>query len=337
MRISIITFTARRLTVPVVLILMGFIIYTSACAQDILFLGGLTHEGKLADTTYAWVVEYTDDISQHSSITLAWHNEGHLRDHHRDGPAIQFWRHFSLTDDRLTLSLGVGPYLYFDTAQAETGVTYANDHGAGLIYSAGISWYIDKPWFFHLRINRIETDTPYDTTILLAGAAYEFAIPSAIHAPLTKALLEQEPFRNEINIFLGRTILNSFASEYSTAATLEYRRNVGNQLEWTVGWLHEGAHRIIRRNGATSQIWLLREVLAKRLTLGIGAGAYLVINKEHLVNNGSDDDERISGILTPTVSYRFRNQWLTRLSWNRIITGYNRDTDVIQLGIGYRY
>ena len=34
---------------------------------------------------------------------------------------------------------------------------------------------------------------------------------------------------------------------------------------------------------------------------------------------------------------RLGDHWLTRLTWNRTMTGYDRDTDVILAGIGYRF
>ena len=43
------------------------------------------------------------------------------------------------------------------------------------------------------------------------------------------------------------------------------------------------------------------------------------------------------GIVTLTTSYRFHPHWGVRASWNRIVTNYNRDTDVILGGIGYRF
>jgi hypothetical protein len=48
-------------------------------------------------------------------------------------------------------------------------------------------------------------------------------------------------------------------------------------------------------------------------------------------------DNIISGIATMSGSYRLDPHWSLRISWNRIITNYDRDTDVIMGGIGYRF
>ncbi|MBR8065882.1 hypothetical protein KDX32_22695 [Burkholderia ambifaria] len=36
-------------------------------------------------------------------------------------------------------------------------------------------------------------------------------------------------------------------------------------------------------------------------------------------------------------SPRISDRWLTRVTWNRVVTRYDRDTDVIQAGLGYRF
>jgi len=44
------------------------------------------------------------------------------------------------------------------------------------------------------------------------------------------------------------------------------------------------------------------------------------VNQESQNASGSSDDERLSGIVTPTASDRFDPRWLARLSWNRVVT-----------------
>lgn len=45
----------------------------------------------------------------------------------------------------------------------------------------------------------------------------------------------------------------------------------------------------------------------------------------------------MSGIVSISASYRLSDRWLTRITWNRVVTRYDRDTDVIQAGLGYRF
>jgi len=47
--------------------------------------------------------------------------------------------------------------------------------------------------------------------------------------------------------------------------------------------------------------------------------------------------DNLAGIVTLTGSYRIHRHWDVRTSWNRIVTDYNRDTDIILGGVGYRF
>ena len=314
------------------LMLAGIVAAFAADAQELLLLGGATHASGLSASTYGWAVEYAQGLGENVYVTLAWLNEGHIQDHHRDGPAAQIWGRVNLFDRHLSLALGIGPYSYFDTAQAGLGASYANSHGWGVIYSAGLTWYTDRRWLFNLRANRIETQSHVDTTMVLLGAGYQLDAPSTPGPRPTAPPIDGRTTQNEVALFVGRTILNSYESENSTAAAAEYRRGLGRYVDWTIGWLHEGGNHIIRREGATTQLWLVRPFFDGRLTLGAGAGVYYAVNEQ---NYGGTDDERVSGIVTLTGSYRFDPRWFARLSWNRVVTRYDRDTDVILLGGGF--
>lgn len=303
-----------------------------ATAQELLLLGGATREARLGQSTHGWAVEYAQDLGPHAFATLAWLNEGHVDDHHRDGHAAQAWLSTTLFDPRLTLAAGIGPYRYFDTEQAARGASYANDHGWGAISSVGLAWYGGGRWRFHLRANRIEAHDGIDTTMVLLGAGYRLDGPDEPGPGGTAA-----PAANELAVLGGRTILNSFASETSAAFAAEYRRRLGAFVDWTAGWLHEGGNGIIRRNGLTTQLWLVRDFPAASLTLGAGGGAYVALDRENRTAGGPGDDERTSGLVTLGASYRIDPHWSARFSWNRVVTRYDRDTDVILLGAGYRF
>jgi hypothetical protein len=178
--------------------------------------------------------------------------------------------------------------------------------------------------------------------MVLLGLGYRFdggSAPGAAAPPSTVS------GNNELTLYLGQTDLNSFVSERSTAYALEYRHHLTSSMDWTLGWLNEGGNEIIRRNGITTQLWMANPVLDGRLTLSAGAGVYVVVNQQDQVfmemggkvtTVGSDDD-RVSGIISFAASYRFDPHWFARFSFNRLVTRYDRDADVILLGGGYRY
>lgn len=317
-----------------ILLLIGMALAFPAAAQELLFHAGITHSREERQTTYAWSVGYDQALGEHTFFTLGWINEGHLDSHHRDGPVAQIGARARLMDRRLGLSIAAGPYAYFDTTLAGQGASYADDHGFGIVYGASLSWYCDSPWFLQLRARRIQSDSDIDTSRLLLGVGYEFAAEREGGDATPRAA---RTTGNEITVFAGLTILNSFESQDSFASAIEYRRGVARHVDWTLGWLHEGDNQIIRRNGATTQLWAVRAFLDERLTLGAGAGAYVVVDERRGDDTAANDGEPVSGIVSLTASYRFGRRWLARFTWNRIVTGYSRDTDVILLGSGHRF
>jgi hypothetical protein len=65
---------------------------------------------------------------------------------------------------------------------------------------------------------------------------------------------------------------NSFSSEASTAADVDYRRRLAPFLEWTVSSIYEGDNRVQNRGGLATQLWAVHSFLDDRLVLGMGGG-----------------------------------------------------------------
>jgi hypothetical protein len=89
---------------------------------------------------------------------------------------------------------------------------------------------------------------------------------------------------------------------------------------------------LIDRYGLTTQLWLAKPFLDDRISLGIGLGPYFAIDRRL-----ESRKERLPIIFSTTGSYRINQDWLFRATWDRIITRYDRDTDIFLGGIGYRF
>lgn len=74
---------------------------------------------------------------------------------------------------------------------------------------------------------------------------------------------------------------------------------------------------------------------AQELTLF--AGGFLAADRYRAPAPGEGGNSNFSWIFTATAAFRLSQHWDARLSWNRINTNYNRDTDVILFGAGYRF
>lgn len=321
-----------------ILLALPLLLAGAAQAQELtLFAGGLQQSGT-QERTSAWAFEYQHPLGENLAASFSWQNEGHVPGHHRDGQGIQLWGRSNLLDRRLSLAAGIGPYRYFDTTPALAGGGYANVHGWGTIGSLAATYYTDSRWLFQARYNRIVTRDNMDTSALMFGIGYLLE-PVSARGPQDSAPRQlTRTTSDELTLFLGKTIVNSYESELSTARAIEYRRGLTRHIDATLGLLNEGDARLIRRTGVTAQIWGVREVLASdRLVLGIGFGPYLAVDSYRDAAPGEGGGSKYSWIFTATAAYRFSPQWAARFSWNRVNTNHHRDTDVILFGAGYRF
>ncbi len=320
-----------------IFILMGsFFTSSDVAGQELFALGGLVSSS--GNNAIDWQISYEESISEHFAYSVSWLNEGHLTHHHRDGPICQLWGRTSLLDDSLTLSAGVGPYLFFDT-QKSAGTQYKGIHRSwGGIGSLAGTWRIEGGWLVQLRGNYVLAESNINTASILFGIGYEFQT-SAPRRSNNSAIADSiDDVYQEIAILLGGTTINaSKESQTSMAASFDYRRGIFSFLDWTVGWLHEGDMEFLRRSGLTTQLWPTKSLLNGRLRIGLGLGAYVPINSRCLSETGEEEYERLLGLITPTISYRFTGDWVARFSWNRTVSSCNRDSDVLLGGIGYRF
>jgi len=308
-----------------------------AGAQEILLLGGGTYEHTQDETSYGWQLEYANALGEHAFASFSWLNEGHVSGHHRDGHAAQLWTRAQLLDRRLSLGAGIGPYRYYDTARAELGGSYDDDHGWGLLYSGAATWYLEANWFLTLRANRTRTHGSSESTTLLVGMGFQLETPRS-RGPVTEPRENPESeTADEVSVFIGRSILNSFGSEGANVAAVEYRHGLGTHVDGTLGWIYEGDNHVIRRQGVTAQLWVVRAFPRRRLTLGVGAGPYIAVTRCTNCDGTQQRAHTLAVAVTVGASYRFDPPWIARVSWNRLVTDYDRDSDVILIGAGYRF
>jgi hypothetical protein len=313
-------------------LLCGLLIYcTPLYAQELYLLGGSLGDTASSDRSYSWSLEYMQALGEYTAFSVSWLNEGHLPNNHRDGPTVQFWGHTKRIDKQFVLAAGVGPYYYYDTELARSGRRFSDTHGVGGVFSLAGFWYTESPWVIQLRSNLVKTNN-IDTYSAMVGVGYQLDYSSARGTSSEAGPPRAKTTDNEITVFIGQTTVNSANSPQSLAQSIEYRRGIARYVDWTIAWLNEGDNHLIRRNGILSQAWLVRAFLDEHLALGVGLGPYFLVDKY-----GDEDRYTVAGVITFSASYRFNPNWLVRFSWNRITTDYNRDTDVIMVGPGYRF
>ena len=301
-----------------------------------MFAGSLRDSGT-KEGSHAWAVEYQHGLGENTAASFSWLNEGHIPGHHRDGQAVQIWGRASVLDRRLSLAFGIGPYRYFDTTESSASGGYANPHGWGAVGSLAATYYSGSSWLLQLRASRIVTRNSIDTRSLMLGVGYRLE-PATEREPMRSAPYQAgKTTSDEFTVFLGRTIVNSYNSEHDTAAAIEYRHGLARHVDVSIGAINEGDAGLVRRRGVAAQVWGVREFLASdRLALGVGFGPYVATGRYRISAPGEGAASRFSRIFTATASLRFGRHWDARFSWNRITTHYNRDTDLLLFGVGYR-
>lgn len=307
----------------------------SVQAQEFSLFGG---GSRAASTdTYTWAMNYQEGLGKYFAASFTWLNEGHIPDHHRDGQLVQLWARIPVASPQFVVQAGIGPYRYFDTTTAEQGGSYSNVHGWGVVYSVRAAYYASSRWVTQLQLNRVHVQRGPDSTALMLGVGYQFDAPGTPGPRDWAAGDSNKVTDNEVAVYLGQTIVNSTGSQTALGGAIEYRRGIAKYFDFTVGYLHEGSSKVARRDGITSQLWAIRAFFNDTVTLGIGAGAYYAINENENSESPGPGAGKVSGLVTIAASYRLTQHWDTRLEWNRVVTRYDRDTDVIFAGLGYRW
>ncbi len=322
-----------------VLILILVSVSPASGGELFVFYGSTNEAGRQYDS-FAYQVEYREGMGENGAVTVSYLNEGHVPNHHRDGLApFTLWGRVNLLERRLSLAVGAGPYLYADTTQMPLGLS-SNKHGLGGLLGASATWYLGSRLLFQTRVNWVMTRDSIDTVTAVAGIGYQLDTPATV-GPLAKPPSQLERVtNNELTLFIGQTIVNNPGNPKSIASCVEYRRGLFPYLDVSAAWLNEGDNELIRRNGAITQLWLVRNFLSDHLALGGGFGAYLAVDKRGGPHPDEGGSAFASGIMSVTASLRsfsFNPDLAVRFVMNRIVTNYSKDTDIFLFGLGYRF
>jgi len=306
--------------------------------QELTFLGGLLPETSSERSSYTWQIDYRQDLYRNIATSIAYINEGHLREHHRDGTAWEIWGRLPFAQDRFSVSVGVGAYYFYDTQPLPGGDT-ANIHGTAPIYSVSATGYLSNRWFYRLNFNRIDPAHDIKVNTLMIGAGFWFGREKKPVAGELGDAPGEEGYltENELTVFVGQSVVNTFGNPKSRAYAGEYRRGVFAHVDWTASAVYEGDPQIVRRSGAATQLWAVNSFFDKRITVGAGLGPYVFLDKKHPTNPDRKNPAAIAPLVSLTFSVRVSESCVMRMVFDRVTTSYNRDADIFLIGLGYRW
>jgi hypothetical protein len=307
-------------------------------AQELTFLGGLMNTSNFKQSSYSWQIDYRQDLYRNFAASIAMINEGHVPGHHRDGTAWEVWGRLPFDQDRFSVALGLGAYYFFDT-QPLPGGDAADVHGIAPIYSLSATGYLSDRWFYRFMLNRINPAHDIKVNTMTVGAGFWFGREKKPttgklgDAPNEQAYVTE----NELTAFGGQSIVNTLFSESARAYAGEYRRGVFPHVDWTASAIYEGDPKIIRRSGGATQLWAVNTFFNDRIAVGAGLGPYIYIDHKQPRNAGQKIPAAIAPLASLTFSVRLSENCIMRLVFDRVVSNYNRDADIILLGLGYRW
>lgn len=319
-----------------ILSILCLLLALPAYAGEISLLGGYGWTDKPRERTYAWQTQYMEGLGDHLAYSLAYVNQGHFIEHHRDGYASSLWARANLLDKHLSLGVGLGGLYYFDTISPADGGPQHDYHGWGSMTSVAATWYTDTRVFYQLQGYWIRGDKSFDTLTALAGIGFQLDAPPVPGPDVKGTHQPEKTIDNELTLMGGETVVNIAGRGKSMASQLEYRRGIWRYLAVTAGALHEGKSDLIDRYGLTTQLWLAKRFLDDNMSLGAGFGGYYALDQRRGGTAGGRNIF-VSKIASISGSLKLSEHFDLRATFDRVITTYDRDSDIFMGGIGYRF
>ena len=312
-------------------------------AQELTLLGGTMSESNIKNTSYSWQIDYRQDFYKYIDASIAYINEGHVPGHHRDGDAAEVWGNLPLFNNRLALSVGAGAYYYYDT-EPLVGTSSADVHGVSPIFSLTATGYFSDRFFYRVMVNRISPSGDMKTTTATVGVGYWFGLtrrPVGKQPGKDPTVESQYVTEPQFTAFGGQSVVNTFLSQKALAGAAEYRQGIIPHLDGTASFIYEGDPKITRRSGIALQLWPVNTFFNENTSVGIGVGPYIFIDRNHpvaagpTVNVGRKNPAAVAPIVSITIARKISENWITRVVWDRVVSNYNRDSDIFLVGLGY--
>jgi hypothetical protein len=308
-----------------------------AGAEEFSVLAGLTDAGH-ASGSYAWGLEYRERLLAHLDATLSYLNEGHVPDHHRDGASLALWATTSFWQERLTLALGAGPYIYCDTEFDPTVPDgYHDHHGIGALISGSVSYRLARNWVARLEVTQVTAPGDEGTRTVMLGVGYQL---QSVIDRLNRSWTDAAPAAsaaaaNELGLFWGQTILNGAHADASSAFGVEYRRRMLRHLELSASLIDDGDGLDGHHLGITGEAWLVQDFNSGRIVLGVGLGTYFSLESYQTVY-GTPAASTV-GLASITAAWRLTRALDLRLIWHRGFTEDDQDRDIVTAGLGWKF
>lgn len=268
----------------------------------------------------AYEVGFGDVLNDYLSIYVAYLNEGHPTDHHRDGFAALGSFRWPVSD-RVALELSAGPYFSMDTTHVDNEPL--NEKRWGVRASAAVRYYIVPNGFFlKLQYNHVQMIDGFNSDALLFGIGSDFrGNPSPAFSD----------GKTQVSVWAGTSQTNHPQVPMEKGYMVEVKRPLGNAWAYSGSFVYEGNNGVAGRRGAAAQFWYVAPVLSK-WTFSAGVGPYVSYDRDEVSNK-----TRLNALLSAQVTYQVTNDWAASLRFNRVATTDNKDQDMFMVGIARNF
>jgi hypothetical protein len=268
----------------------------------------------------AYEIGFGDALTNNLSLYVAYLNEGHPFDHHRDGFAALGAFRLPL-GERVALEFAAGPYFSMDTTHVDNEPR--NEKRWGLRASAAVKYYlVPNGFFLKLQYNHVQVIDGFSSDMVLFGIGSTFS--GNAHPSFSDG-------KTQVSVWAGTSQTNHPQVPIEKGYMLEIKRPLGNAWAYSASLVYEGNNGVAGRRGAAAQFWYMAPIGTK-WTLSAGAGPYLSYDRDE-----ASHKTRLNALLSAQVSYQMTTDWAASLRFNRVATFNNKDQDLFMVGVGRNF
>ncbi|MPV59988.1 hypothetical protein CFB46_34160 [Burkholderia sp. HI2761] len=268
----------------------------------------------------AYEVGFGDVLNDYLSVYLAYLNEGHPADHHRDGFAALGSFRWPV-GSRLALEFSAGPYFSMDTTHVDDRAR--NEKRWGVRASAAVRYYVvPKRFFLKVQYNHVQMIGGFNSDAVLFGIGSDFG------GDPRPAFSDG---KTQVSVWAGTSQTNRPQVPIEKGYMVEVKRPLGNAWAYSASFVYEGNNGVAGRRGVAAQFWYVAPIKSK-WTLSAGVGPYLSRDRDE-----TSGKTRLNALLSAQVTYQVTNDWAASLRFNRVATGNDKDQDMFMVGVARNF
>lgn len=268
----------------------------------------------------AYQVGFGDVLNDYLSVYLAYVNEGHPVNHHRDGFAALGSLRWPVSD-RLVLELSAGPYFSMDTTSVDN--QSRNNKRWGLLTSAAVRYYlVPNRFFLKAQYNHIQMIGGHASDAALFGIGSDFG--GNPHPAFSDG-------KTQLSVWAGTSQTNHPQVPMEKGYMVELKRPLGNAWAYSASLVYEGNNGVAGRRGVAAQFWYVAPIRNK-WTISAGLGPYLSYDRDEVSRRA-----RLNALFSAQVSYQFTHDWAASVRFNRVATRTDKDQDMFMVGLARNF